>query len=121
MENSRPIEFRAWHKYDKHYRTWKQLTSFRYNERWFIDNTDKEYLNWIFSDDEFILEQYTGLKSNNNTGTKIFEGDKVYIAGYGEYTAEFPFLELYDAMMESDIGEIIGNIHEDKKLTQEEV
>ena len=109
------IEFRAWDKEQKCFLSWEDILGHKYNEQWFIDNTDKEYINCLFTDESLILEQYSGLKSNNNTGTKIFEGDKIYIAGYGEYIAEFPFLELYDAMMESDIGEITGNIHENKK------
>jgi hypothetical protein len=42
--------------------------------------------------------------------------DVVYIAGYGDYTAEFPFIELYEAYPENDIGEVIGNIYENPGL-----
>lgn len=61
--------------------------------------------------------QYTGLKDCN--GVEIYEGDVVYIGGYGFYEVEFPFLELYDAAMENDIGQIIGNIHENQELLED--
>lgn len=54
--------------------------------------------------------QFTGLLDNNEK--KIFQGDVVYLAGYGDYIAEFPFLDLYQASYENDIGSIKGNIHE---------
>ena len=55
--------------------------------------------------------QYTGMQDVK--GKKIFEGDTIYLAGFGEYEAIFPFLELYEAYPESDIGMITGNIHEE--------
>lgn len=60
------------------------------------------------------LMQYTGLKDKN--GKEIYEKDAVHIYGYGTYVCEFPFLELYDSVMENDIGEILGNIHENPEL-----
>ena len=53
--------------------------------------------------------QYSGLPDSKET--EIYAGDIIYIAGYGDYVAEFPFTELYDAGPEGDIGEIKGNIH----------
>jgi len=58
--------------------------------------------------------QFTGLKDNQ--GTDIYADDVVFLAGYGNYTCEFPFMELYDAYPEGDIGAIRGNIHQHPEL-----
>lgn len=62
--------------------------------------------------------QYTGLQDKN--GKDIYEGDMVYLGGYGPYLTEFPFADLYDAAAEEDIGEILGNIHENPELLNDQ-
>lgn len=54
--------------------------------------------------------QFSGLQDSK--GKDIFEGDVVRLAGYGDYTAEFPFIQLYETSFENDIGEIKGHIYE---------
>lgn len=62
----------------------------------------------------FVWMQYTGLKDKNHK--EIYEGDIIRLAGYGDYEVKFPFIQLYEASAESDIGEVIGNIYSNPEL-----
>jgi len=64
------------------------------------------YKNSMDAWDDFIFEQFSGLQDSK--GVDIYENDIVYIAGFGDYIAEFPFTDLYEAISEGDIGEIKG-------------
>ena len=61
----------------------------------------------------FTLTQWSGLQDSK--GVDIYEGDIVYLAGYGDYEVEFPFIELYESGMENYIGAILGNIYDGLK------
>ena len=64
---------------------------------------------------EFVaFRQFSDVQDSN--GKDIYEGDVVYLAGYGDYVAVFPFYDLYEAYMENNIGEIKGNIYENPEL-----
>lgn len=63
----------------------------------------------VSRDGTALVEEFTGLL--DATGKRIYENDIVYLAGYGNYHCEFPFIELYEHSAEGDIGDILGNVH----------
>lgn len=117
---SRETKFRAWIKPEKCYRS---IMSIKYDiygrpegvwvYKVMVDGRGSNY----FAIDEVELEQYSGFKDTN--GKEICAGDIVRIAGQGNVAIEFPFIELYDAAMENDIEEILGNIHDNPELLEE--
>lgn len=68
--------------------------------------------------DPATVGQFTGLLDKH--GKEIYEGDVVYIAGWGNTEMIFPFTDLYDSLAHteygSDIENVIGNIHDNPEL-----
>lgn len=102
----REIKFRAWNG--------SKMRGVERNDFFSIRSDGVLSMQLPDTDFDVPLMQYTGLKDKN--GVEIYEGDIVCISGYGLYEVEFPFIELYDAAMENDIGGIKGNIHENPEL-----
>lgn len=68
----------------------------------------------LMETEKIIKRQFTGLK--DSYGEEIYEGDIVYISGKGLTEIEFPFIDLYQACYENDIGMIVGNIYKNLDL-----
>ena len=96
MHESRIIKFRAWDGV--------KMRGVSKNDYFSIRNDGLPSQNV-----DVVLMQFSGLQ--DSLGNDIYEGDKVYLAGYGVYVAEFPFTELYDAKRENDLGEIVGCLY----------
>lgn len=99
---SRDIKFRAWDVFNA------EMFPGKINDdllvKFFRDvNTRRNGGNCVH------VMQFSGLQDSK--GVDIYEGDIVYLAGYGQYEAEFPFTELYNAKAENDLGEIVGCIY----------
>ena len=134
---SREIKFRAWDKKRKCYAKVIQTTNQGwkgYRDKTYITNGIMRFSKWVLS--RFIIEEYTGLTDKN--GKEIYEGDIVFFFtehfdkatggfdGEDEHNATvewfdngFAFMDKvpYDPNIEC---EVIGNIHENTELLEDE-
>lgn len=121
----RELKFRVWSEEDKEYRT--DLNVFRLHDGKIICTSPA----YSLEGDRFDAEQYTGLKDRH--GKEIYEGDIVVNTYYddGEMykvlwvddsvafgMESLDDMELYKLPLES--LEVIGNIHENPELLEEE-
>ena len=137
----RELKFRIWSKEQKTYKyghPYNKVGWFYINE---LGNLFSDYGNIVcpeYKQDEFVVEQYTGLKDKN--GKEIYEGDiatiqsKPYIPDeyiidakpiifmnglFSIKKSEFVHIPIYLFFNAENIThdiEVIGNIHENKEL-----
>lgn len=120
----RELEFRAW---------WKDTKRFLDCDEWYMTCSGAKHLHYAimpYSDDDFIVEQYTGLKDKN--GKKIYEGDIVRYAIRPSRTTVVEWWsgeeEYYPCCTTSGFSlpysedgyEVIGNVHENHELLERE-
>lgn len=119
----RELKFRAW---------WKDTKRFLDGDEWYMTCSGAKHLHYSvmpYSDDDFIIEQYTGLKDKN--GKEIYEGDIVeYTACYYGNEKRHRKVVEWSEWDSDDFGEphnigyrdlseymkVIGNIHENADL-----
>ena len=130
----RNLKFRAWDKINQ----WMDDDFFIYAESGQVyDHASRTYNTpntEIEKSSDFTIMQSTGLKDKNNTGVELFEGDIVYIAGVGN--CKVVICPLYgvsfsnngamdgnyiDSLVEGDIGELLGNIHSNPELLEQQL
>ena len=131
----REIKFRAWHKDDKRYIEFYKLGFLEDGSLWYLQEIDENEndINPRFFEhkDDWDLMEYTGVKGKN--GVEIYDGSIVRFTvdeyNTREYVEEVVYSDgafwcgnwlLFDAKMNDDDLEVLGNIYENPELLERE-
>ena len=133
--NRREIKFKVWCKENEEFIQFNKMGFWEDGSLWYaqgIDENEKETDPPYFENqNDWELVQYTGVKDKN--GVEIYDGSIVRFTvdeyNTREYVEEVVYSDgafwcgnwlLFDAKMNDDDLEVLGNIYEDKKLFEPE-